>query len=557
MITSNANRQIARAAGTVMFAILFGQLAGLARGILVANTFGASLELDAFFAANRVSETLFLLVAGGALGSAFIPTFAGLLAKDKKDSAWRLASSLANAVTLSLSLFAILLAVFAPQVVRYALAPGLSTDPELFALTVSLLRIQLISSVLFGLGGLIVGILNAHQVFLIPALTPALYQLGIIFGAIFLAPSMGIYGLAWGVVIGAVLYLLVQIPSLFKLLDPLRPANGGDTSPKSTINNKNNYSTSRLWIWGRCPKGGGGLGLHDPNVRNVLILMLPRLLGVAVVQLNFWVNTNLASRMDEGSVASLTYGFSLMLMAQAAIAQSVAIAAMPTFSAQHALGKVDEMRASLAATLRGILLMALPASVGLILLREPLISFLYQRGKFDEQDVQLTAWALLWFAAGLVGHSIMEVLTRAFYAQQDTKTPVIIGTVAMGLNVIFSFWFSNLFAQISWLPLGGLALANSLATALEATALFIFMRKRLNGIEGKSIADGAWRVALSALGMGIGLLFWIQTTASQTRWLVTLGGVVIGGIIYLVSVTILKVPEIKFLANAAINRLRR
>ena len=534
MSTSNANRQIARAAGTVMFAILFGQLAGLARGILVANTFGASPELDAFFAANRVSETLFLLVAGGALGSAFIPTFTGLLAKEDTDSAWRLASALANTVTLTLSLLAALIALFAPQVVRFALAPGLSTNPELFSLTVSLLRIQLISAVLFGLGGLIVGILNAHQIFLIPALTPTMYQLGIIFGAIFLAPSMGIYGLAWGVVFGAVMYLLVQVPSLIKLL---RTA--------YYVLRNTQYEVRSI------------LGLHDPNVRNVLLLMLPRLLGVAVVQLNFWVNTNLASKMEEGSVASLTYGFSLMLMAQAAIAQSIAIAAMPTFSAQHALGKLDEMRSSLAASLRGILLMAVPASVGLILLREPLISFLYQRGEFDSRDVQLVAWALLWFAAGLVGHSIMEVLTRAFYAQQDTKTPVIIGTIAMGLNVVFSLWFSNVFAQIGWFPLGGLALANSLATALEAMTLFIFMRRRLNGIEGKSIANSAWRVALSALGMGVGLGWWIRSTLGQTRWLVALGGVAVGGVVYLLGVVILKVPEVLSLLDAVKRTLSR
>ena len=525
MTNSNttANRQIARAAGTVMFAILLGQITGLARGIIVANVFGASPELDSFYAANRVSETLFLLVAGGALGSAFIPTFTGLLAKDEKHSAWRLASALANAVTLTLSLLAALIALFAPQVVRYALAPGLAANPELFALTISLLRIQLISSVLFGLGGLIVGILNAHQIFLIPALTPAMYQIGIIFGAIFLAPSMGIYGLAWGVVIGAALYLLIQTPSLLK--------QGGA------------YTLS--------------FGLHDTNTKQVILLMGPRLLGVAVVQLNFWVNTWLASKMTEGSVTSLYYGFSLMLMAQAAIAQSVAIAAMPTFSAQHALGKVDEMRSSLAASLRGILVMALPASVGLIILREPLISFLYQRGEFDEQDVQLVAWSLLWYAAGLVGHSIMEVLTRAFYAQQDTKTPVLIGAVAMGLNVIFSFTFSSLFTQIGWLALGGLALANSLATALEAVTLFIFMRRRLNGIEGKSIADGAWRVGLSGLGMAIGLSFWIQLSGGWTRWLVTLGGVAIGGIIYFAGTVLLKVPEINMAMNAISRRLKK
>jgi putative peptidoglycan lipid II flippase len=285
--------------------------------------------------------------------------------------------------------------------------------------------------------------------------------------------------------------------------------------------------------------------------------MGPRLLGVAVVQLNFWVNTNLASRMDDGSVASLTYGFSLMIMAQAAIAQSIAIAALPTFSAQHALGKTDEMRASLAASLRGILMLALPASIGLMLLREPLISFLYQRGEFDAHDVQLTAWALLWYAAGLVGHSIMEILTRAFYAQHDTKTPVIVGTIAMTLNILFSFLFSNLFAQIGWFPLGGLALANSLATALEATALFIFMRKRLNGIEGKAIADGTWRVALSALGMAIGLWFWIQATPNMMNWVVTLGGVTLGGMIYGIALIALRVPEVQSVMQFARKKIKR
>lgn len=494
-----------------MIALLFGQLAGLARSVLVASAFGASPELDAFTAANRVSETLFLLVAGGALGSAFIPTFTGLLARAEKDSAWRLASALANAVTLTLSLLAVLLAIFAPQVVRYALAPGFSEKPELFALTVSLLRIQLISAVLFGLGGLIVGILNAHRVFLIPALTPAMYQLGIIFGAVLLAPKMGIYGLAWGVVLGALAYLVIQIPTLIK--------------------QRGSYSFT--------------FGLENPDVRKVIFLMGPRLLGVAVVQLNFWVNTWLASQMDEGSVASLSFSFSIMIMAQAAIAQSVAIAAMPTFSAQHALGKIDEMRGSLAASLRGIILLALPASVGLILLREPLISLLYQRGEFDEQDVQLVAWALLWYAAGLVGHSVMEVLTRAFYAQHDTKTPVMIGTLAMGLNVVFSFTFASLFRQIGWMPHGGLALANSLATALEATALFIFMRRRLHGIEGSHIGRGFIVSALASLGMGISLWFWIQATGSMSRWVVALGGVALGGIIYGFAITALRVPEIQ------------
>ena len=505
-----------------MIAILFGQLASLINRILVANAFPAA-QVDAFFSANRVSETLFTLIAAGALGSAFLPTFTGLLVKDEKTSAWKLASALINLVTLILSLAALLAAIFAPQIVRYLLAPGLSSDPEIFKLTIDLLRIQSFSAVLFGIGGLVISILNAHQVFFIPQITAAMYQLGQIFGVVILSRWLGIYGLAWGVVIGAALFLLVQLPSLFKL--------------------KGEFSFS--------------LGLGNPDVVRVFQLMGPRVFGAAIVQLNFWVNNNLASKMTEGSIQSIGYGFAVMVMAQAAIAQSVAIAAMPTFSAQHALGKVDEMRSSLASALRGMFLLSLPASVGLILLARPIISMLFERGEFTASVAQMTAWALVWYAAGLVGHSIMEVLTRAFYAQQDTKTPVIIGVIAMGLNVVFSIWFSKLFAQIGWYPLGGLALANSFATALEAIALFIFMRRRLNGIEGKSIIDGAWRVGLAGLGMAIGLVLWIQATDGMTWWLIALGGVAVGGIIYLVGVVILKVPEIKLLTSAVSRRLKK
>lgn len=529
MTEQNANRQIARAAGTVMFAIFLGQIAGLMRGILVARAFGASPELDAFFAANRVSETLFLLVAGGALGSAFIPMFTGLLARGEKDAAWKLAFSIANTLTLTLSVLAALLAWFAPQLVRYALAPGFAADPELFSLTIALLRIQLISAVLFGLGGLIVGVLNAHQIFLIPALTPALYQLGIIFGVVFLAPSLGVYGLAWGVVVGAALYLVVQLPQLARLISSLQPP----------------ITNSRF------------LDFHDANFRQVILLMGPRLLGVAVVQLNFWVNTWLASKMASGSVTGLYYGFSLMLMAQAAIAQSVAIAAMPTFSAQHALGKLDEMRSSLASSLRGVILLALPASVGLIVLREPIISLLYQRGEFDERSVQIVAWALLWYAAGLLGHSIMEVLTRAFYAQQDTKTPVIIGSIAMTLNVIFSVAFSRMFAALGWLPHGGLAFANSLATALEAAALFVMMRKRLNGIEGSHILRGAVPSFAAVTIMALALLGLLSYGKTFSVWTLVPAGVAIGGAVYFGILFALRLPELSYIANGVIRRFGR
>lgn len=531
--STTANRQIARAAGTVMLAFLFSQLTGLARGIIVARTFGASAELDAFFAANRVSETLFTLIAGGALGSAFIPAFTGLLAKNERDSAWRLAAGLANLLTLTISLLAVVAAITAPQIVRYALAPGLSQDPALFTLTVNLLRIQLVSAILFGLGGLIVGILNAHQVFLIPALTPALYQTGIIFGALALAHTQGIYGLAWGVVIGAALYLLVQIPTLVSVFNR-----------QSSPNTKNWSLFTDYWSM-----------ITAPAVRQVLRLMGPRLLGVAIVQLNFWVNTALASQMDKGSVSGLTYGFSLMLMAQTAIAQSIAIAAMPTFSAQHALGKTDEMRSALSATLRGVLLLSLPAAIGLILLRTPLITALYQRGEFTARSTELVAWALLWYAAGLVGHALLEILARAFYALHDTKTPVFVGAGAMSLNIVFSFVFAAVFRQIGWMPLGGLALANSLATALEAVTLFLLMRRRLNGIHTWNVVKGLGQALLASLGMATGILVWIRFTGSLNPWLIGLGGVAVGGLVYGLGVVLLKVPEIQLVFSMLRKRL--
>jgi len=520
---SNSNHQIARAAGTVMLAFIFSQLAGLLRRILVARVFGANIDLDAFIAANRVSETLFNLIAGGALGSAFIPTFTSLLARGEKKSAWKLASSIANLVVIILIFLGIIAYLIAPQIVRYALAPGLAKDPQLLQLTVNLMRIQLASAVLFGLSGLVMGILNSNQVFLIPALTPSMYQLGLIFGVLVLAPKFGIYGLAWGVVIGASLHLLLQIPSLIK--------------------QKGSYSLD--------------LGIGDPHVGEVIRLIVPRLAGVAVVQFNFWVNSALATQMGPGSLVGIDYGFSLMLMAQAVIAQSVATAMMPTLASQFALGKLDEVRHSLAATLRGVLFLAVPASVGLILLRQPIISLLYERGNFNAHSTELVAWALLWYAAGLIGHSVLEILARAFYALHDTKTPVMVGVAAMSLNVVFSFSFSALFKRLGWMPHGGLALANTLATALESIVLLVLMRKRLKGLSSRNLLKGFGQALAASLLMGSVIFVWLQKGVASSAWLVTLGGVVLGGGVYLVSILVMQVPEVQSLVRYVKSRISR
>jgi len=504
-----------------MMAFIFSQLTGLVRRILVAQTFGAIIELDAFIAANRVSETLFNLIAGGALGSAFIPTFTGLLANGKYISAWKLASSIANLVVLILIFLGSIAFIIAPQIVRYALAPGLADSTDLLQLTVNLMRIQLVSAVLFGLSGLVMGILNSHHVFLIPALTPSMYQLGMIFGVLILSPKLGIYGLAWGVVLGSLLHLSLQIPSLLK--------------------QKGIYSFE--------------LGFGNPEVGEVIRLIGPRLAGVAVVQVNFWVNSALASKMGQGSLVGVDYGFSLMLMAQAVIAQSVATAMLPTLATQYALGKLDEVRHSLIATLRGVLFLAAPASVGLILLRKPIIELLYQRGSFNSHSTDLVAWALLWYAAGLIGHSLLELLARAFYALHDTKTPVLVGIVAMALNVVFSFAFSTLFIRLGWMPHGGLAAANTLATALESIALLILMRNRLKGLVLRQLTGGLGQSLAASLLMGTIIFLWLQKMTLSPAWLIALGGTTIGAIVYLLVILIMKVPEFQLVTRSIKERI--
>jgi putative peptidoglycan lipid II flippase len=520
---ASANRRIVRAAGTIMAAVIFGQVVSLLAKILIAHTFGTGMESDAFFTANRFSEILFNLVAGGALGSAFIPTLTALLTHDDRNGAWRLASALANWVTLISTGLALLSAIFANEVVRYILAPAFATNsPAEAALTVELLRIQLPSAVIFGLSGLVMGVLNAHQSFLFPALAPSMYSIGLIFGAVVLAPFYGVYGLAAGVVLGSILHLGVQLPSLLRL--PQR-----------------RYRLT--------------LGLRFPQVAQVARLMAPRLLGVAITQLNFLVNTNLASAMSLGSLTGISLAFPIMYMPLAAIAQSVAVAALPTFSEQAARGRLDEMRASLAASLRGVLLLAVPASLGLILLRKPLVAMLYQRGEFTAESTELVAWALLFYAFGLVAFSVVEIVSRAFYALQDTRTPVFVGVIAMSLNLVFSLLFTELFRRIGWAPHGGLALANSLATYLEAFALLYLMRRRLGGLQARTILSGLGQAALAALAMGAGVAGWLTLANGAHVAISALGGVAAGAGIYALVLVLLDGSEVRQISGILQRRL--
>jgi len=481
---------MARAAGTVMILFVASRLAGLAREIVIGARFGTGAELDAYLAAFRLPDLLFQLLAGGALASAFLPTFSGYLAHDDRAGADHLASAVINLLLLTLAALAGLAALLAPFLVRTVIAPGFS--PEQQALTAGLMRGMLLSTIAFGVSGVVMAMLNAHQHFLLPALAPVIYNLAIIAGAWFLAPRWGVRGLVMGVVAGAAGHLLVQTPELAR----------------------------RGWRWSPV------LGWREAGVREVGRLMAPRVVGLAAVQLNFLVNTILASGLAPGSLAALNYAWLLMLLPQGIVAQAIATAAFPTFATQAARGQRAELRATLSSTLRSIAFLAIPASVGLIVLREPLIRLLLQRGAFDERSTAAVAYALTFYALGLVAHSVVEVVARAFYALHDTRTPVVVGLVAMLGNVLLSLLL------IGPLSFGGLALANTLATTGEMVALLRLAHRRLGGLEGPRLRATAFRSLLASGAMALALGGWVRQMGGGSAWIVGGGGLALGALVY-------------------------
>ncbi len=504
--------RLARAAAIVMVAFVLSRALGLLREVVIGSQFGTSRELDAYLAAFRIPDLIFQLIAGGALGSAFIPTFTSYLAHGNEEEAWRLASSVLNIVAIVLISCAALAGIFAPHLVAHVVVPGFSSDEQ--ALTVGLMRIMLIAPVVFGISGIAMGILNSFQHFLLPALAPAMYNLAIVAGAVFLAPTMGVYGLAIGVVAGSVLHLLIQLPELLRRGLTYRPL----------------------------------LDIAHPGEREVGRLMLPRVLGLATVQVNFLVNTLLASGLADGSLAALNYAWMLMLLPQGIFAMAIATAAFPTLSELAAREELGELRATLSEALRLILYLSIPASVALIVLAEPLIQLLLQRGRFDPSSTQVVAWALRFYALGLLAHSALEILTRAFYSLHDTRTPVLIGVGAMILNIILSV------ILIGPLLHGGLALANSVATIVETLVLLTILRGRLEGVDGARLLRSGLKIGLAALVMSIGVS-WFGGIVPGSSILVRGGGAILfGGAVYVVASLLLRSEEATALGGILLHR---
>jgi len=506
---------VAGAAIIVAVGFLGSRLLGVVRTMAIADAFGTSPDLDAYWVAFRLPDFIFLVLAGATMGSAFIPTFARYAAQKDEDEAWRLASSVLNLVAALTVALAAAAAILAPWLVPL-MAPGLEEGLQDEA--VELTRIMLVSPVLFAISGMLTGILNARQHFFLAALAPMFYNLSIIFGAVFLSEPWGVRGLAAGVVLGSGLHLLVQVPGLFGV--GMR------------------YRLEARW--------------RHPGVQEVARLMLPRMAGLAAGQVNFVVAIFFASRLGEGSISALNYAWLLAMMPLALFGVAIATAVFPTMAQQAATDSLDRMQSTLYASLRYILFLVIPASVGLILLREPLVSLLLERGEFTARSASITSSALLFYSLGLFAHSGVEILSRGFYALRDTRTPVAMAVISMVLNLLFSM------ALVGPMEHDGLALAMSLATIVEAFLLFVVLQRRLAGPEAGGLPSFFLRtVAATALMAAVVALFMAVEGAADplgahTVWealVKVAGGGVLGGGTFFLAALLLRCEEIRALSR--------
>ncbi len=456
LASTDAASLIGRNIAIVSLFAIASRVIGLAREIIIARQFGTSGEYDAYLAAFRVPDLLFLLIMTGSFGSAFIPVFRNLLDRDE-EGAWRLASAVITWTALITAIAAVIVLIFAEPIVRYLVAPGLS--PELQAVSAKMMRILLLSPILLGMGIAAKGILETHSRFTMPALAPVLYNVGIIFGAVALAPRYGVTGLAIGVVLGALFHFMVQIPDLLRTGLRVKP------------------TLARVE------------GLWD-----VATMLGPRIIGQAAFQINFIVVTYLASKEGEGKVSAINYAFAIMMLPNAVIGQSFATVLFPTMTAQAERGDIDGLRQTLANGLRPLLFMVMPATVGLFAFREAIIRTIFQSGAFSGASTALVVQPLAFFALALIFYSLVEILARTFYAMRNVRIPVMAGVLIMVINVVLSVILTP---RIGYT---GLALSLSLSTAIEALILIAALNWRLGRF------DASFGVWFAKVGVATGLM---------------------------------------------------
>jgi putative peptidoglycan lipid II flippase len=450
-----ATRAIARAGLTVSGAFLVSRILGWGRVVVIGNAFAGDLaDLDAFYAAFRIPDLIYQLVAAGALSSALIPILAELLSRDERRRAWRIVSTVADLMLIGLAVLGVIVFVTAPALVETFIAPGF--DPSSQALTVELTRIMVLSAVFLALGAIASSVLNAHGRFAAAAVAPIVYNVAIISATVLLAPTMGVTGVAVGVVAGAAGHVAVQWA-------PVR-ALGFRWSP--TIDTR------------------------DPAARRTLALMLPRTIGLGATQVTFVVVTALATTAGVGAVTAFTIAFTLLQIPIGIIGVPLGIVLFPSLSREMALGNLEAFRGLLERALRVIVFVMVPVAVITAVTRTEVVALLF--GRFDASAVALTGATLLAFSVGLVAHALIAVLARAFYARQDTLTPVLAAVGAVLINTTLAVFMVR--------PLGvpGIALAIAIAAWLEAGTLTILLVRRVAGLHLGAVGSVALRSAIAS-----------------------------------------------------------
>ncbi len=445
-------------------ASVLSRLVGLIRDRLLASTFGAGEVLDVYYAAFRLPDFIFNIFVLGALSASFIPVFLEYWHRDQSKSeaerqAWPMTNSILNLIAVTLIILGGLMWLFTPQLMGI-IAPGFS--PEKKAATALLTRIMLVSIVFFGVSNVLSGILNSFRRFFVYSLAPIMYNLGIIFGILVLAPHWGVKGLAYGVVIGSFAHLVVQWPAARRV------------------------GFAYQWVFNTAHTG----------VRRIGRLMIPRALSLGVVQINQVVINVLASNLGTGSVAVFNLANNLQSFPIGVFGISLAISSFPVFSKAWAENDRDGFVRHFSETFRRILFLIIPVSVGILLLRAQFVRIILGAGAFDWTDTILTAQTLGFFSLSLFAQSLAPMLTRSFYAFQNTKTPVIISLISMAMNIGLGIWLSQ-----RW-GIYGLALAFSISSVVNTLLLLIALRVVVGDLDERRILRSTIKIIAATIIMG-------------------------------------------------------
>jgi len=509
-ITQSKMSHIARSA--LIIAVFFGleKVLGFLRQLLIARQIGLSAAYDVFNAANNLPDLIFGLISGGALAIAFIPVLTEYLEEKGRPQMWDLFSRVANLIFLVTAGLSIIVALLANQLVGWDLgiAPGFSAEQQ--SHVVDLMRLNLIATMLFSISGLVIAGLQANQHFLLPALARSMYDIGTLIGVIFLAPStgyqigsitlpafgLGIYGLVYGTVLGAALFLGIQVPGLFR------------------------YQFH--WV--------AKINLHHPGVQKVLRVMGPRIGNMFFIYLVLiYIPDNIASRLVTGSITALVFGWLFLQVPETLLGTAIGTALLPTISEQYVRREKTIFIQSLNRALRVILALTIPVAVLVALVIEPVAGLF----GFDQMGTDLVVWTSRAFLLGLAGHAMLEIASRGFYAQQDAVTPL----WASALMAAIFTTLAILFARSIGAP--GIALANSAAFTVEALLLWYLHNRNFPGV--LRVRPTVLRTLLAAVVAGLVVFFIMQLPFPSL--LLAVGGLVIGALIVLPFIW----PEVKVL----------